>query len=152
MSLVVSSTTTLPLPIHIPDHELRIETARSGGPGGQNVNKVSSKVQLRWCIGASGVVSSEQKDQIRHALGSRINMYDEAMVDVDEERSQAQNRETAIGRLHELVEDALKPKKIRRPTRPTRASKERRLTEKKKVGERKRARQRIVPRTLLLVE
>lgn len=133
----------MPTPLHIPDNELRIETARSGGPGGQNVNKVSSKVQLRWLIGASGVVSLQDKDRIRHELASRINLADEVMVDVDGERSQAQNRAIAVARLHELVAEALKPRKIRRPTRPTRASKERRLALKKKTGERKRARQSV---------
>ena len=133
----------MPLPIHIPDNEFRIETARSGGPGGQNVNKVSSKVQLRWSIDTSGVFSFEEKGHIRRALASRINLADEVMVDVDAERSQAQNRDIAIARLHELVGGALKPRKIRRPTRPTRASKERRITEKKKVGERKRTRRSV---------
>lgn len=133
----------MPLPLNIPDNEFRIEATRSGGPGGQNVNKVSSKVQLRWLVGMSGVISLQEKDRIRHELASRINLADEVMVDVDEERSQAQNKGTAIARLHELVTGALKPKKIRRPTRPTRASKERRLVLKKKTGERKRARQSV---------
>lgn len=129
--------------IKIPDSELRIDTVRSSGPGGQNVNKVATKVHLRWSVGATNVVSQEQKDHLRLALVSRLNANDELMVDVDEERSQAQNREIAIRRLHELVTVALRPKKVRRPTRPTRASKERRLEEKKKVGERKWARKSI---------
>ena len=73
-------------------------------------------------------------------LSSRLNADDEIMVDVDEERSQAQNRQTAAERLQELVTVALTPKKVRRLTRQTHAAKERRLTEKKKAGERKRGR------------
>ena len=129
--------------INIPDHELRIETARSGGPGGQNVNKIESKVQLRWSVGESGIFDEREKERIRRVLTHRLNQDDEVMVDVEEERSQAQNRETAIARLHELVAAALAHKKIRRRTRPTRASKERRLTEKKKIAERKRGRREI---------
>ncbi|HYE59874.1 MAG TPA: alternative ribosome rescue aminoacyl-tRNA hydrolase ArfB [Candidatus Kapabacteria bacterium] len=126
--------------IRIPDQEIVIDTVRSSGPGGQNVNKVSSKVQLRWNVGQSSVVSFGQKELIRHALANRMNAEDEVMVDVDEERSQLQNRMIAIDRLQTLVNTALIPKKVRRATRPTRASKERRLDQKRKVGERKRAR------------
>lgn len=128
----------------IPDTELRIETTRSGGPGGQNVNKVASKVQLRFCVGASNVFSEEQKVQLRSTFGSRLNAEDEIMIDVDEERSQIQNRAIAIQRLHELVSAALQPTRIRRPTRPTFTAQERRLTEKKIIGERKRARRSII--------
>ena len=130
--------------INIPDHELRIETARSGGPGGQNVNKIESKVQLRWSVGESGIFDEREKERIRRVLTHRLNQDDEVMVDVEEERSQAQNRATAIARLQWLVADALAPKKIRRPTRPTRSSKERRLTEKKKTAEMKRGRKKVL--------
>jgi ribosome-associated protein len=127
----------------IPPSEFRVVSARSGGPGGQNVNKVESKVQLRWPVGASAVFSDAQKDRIRTALQNRINTEDELMIDVDEERSQAQNRDIAIVRLHALVAEAVKPKKTRKRTRPTKASKERRLFEKKKMAEKKRLRGRM---------
>lgn len=134
----------IPHKIQIPPYELRIETARSGGPGGQNVNKVESKVQLRWSVSASSVFEDAEKERIRRALSNRLNQEDEVMIDVDDERAQAQNRDIAIARLHKLVAQALQPKKLRRRTSPTRASKERRLTEKKKKAERKRGRRKMV--------
>lgn len=124
----------------IPESEYTIEAVTSSGPGGQNVNKVATKVQLRWNIGNSNVLTYEEKEAVRSQLENRINLEDELMVDVSEERSQAQNREAAIAKLHALVGAALKPRKIRRPTRRTFASHERRLGDKKQIGQKKRTR------------
>lgn len=125
----------------IPQSEYTIEFARAGGPGGQNVNKVSSKAQLRWCVGASLVLSDEQKERVREKLKNRLTNNDEILVTAEDERSQAQNREQVIARFQEMVAQALIIPKKRRPTKPTRSSKERRLQTKRIDSERKRFRQ-----------
>lgn len=114
----------------IPRHEITITFVRSSGPGGQNVNKVSSKVQLSWHIGQSSVVNEEQKQQIRAVLRRYVNTHDEIMLQADSSRSQYMNKEQAIARLEALVKQALVPKKKRKPTKPTRSSQEKRLREK----------------------
>lgn len=125
----------------IPPAEYTIEFARSGGPGGQNVNKVSSKAQLRWNVGASTVLSDEQKTRVREALKNRLTNEDEILVMAEDERSQAQNREQVIARFQELITQALHVPKKRRPTKPTRNSKEKRLQSKKIISARKKLRQ-----------
>lgn len=117
--------------MQIPQSELNITFARSSGAGGQNVNKVSSKVIIHWPVGKSAVFTDEEKARIRVKLANRINNEDELVVMSEEERSQLQNRESAIARLQMLVRQALLIPKKRRPTRPTRGSKLRRIESKK---------------------
>ncbi len=124
----------------IPRHEIHITFARSSGPGGQNVNKVSSKVQLSWHIGRSAAVNEDQKNMIRTTLGRYLNTHDEIMLHSDASRSQLMNKEQAIARLQVLVKQALVPKKKRKPTKPTRSSKEKRLREKSHVAKIKKGR------------
>ena len=114
----------------IPASEFKIHFVRASGPGGQNVNKVNTKAQLRWPVGESAVFSSEQKMRIRQKLATRLNKYDEIIVNCDDERSQAQNKAKAIVTLNHLVTNVLKIPKKRRPTKPTRSSKEKRLAGK----------------------
>lgn len=128
------------MPFIIPENELKFDFARSSGPGGQNVNKVSSKAQLRWQVGASAVFSPEQKELIRAGLRNRLNKNDEIIISVEDERSQLQNKEKAIERFNELLNKILTPVKKRKPTRPTLASKLRRLEEKSKISLKKKSR------------
>lgn len=124
----------------IPAAEFTIEFARSGGPGGQNVNKVSSKAQLRWKVGASAVLNDEQKNRVREVLKNRLTNEDEILVMAEDERSQPQNRDLVIARFEEMIADALKIPKKRRPTKPTRSSTEKRLLGKKIISQRKQLR------------
>lgn len=123
--------------------ELIIDFARSGGPGGQNVNKTATKAIVRWSVGKSRGFTDAQKNKIRHALRNRLNAQDEIIVSSSEERSQLQNKDRAIARLNNLVHKALVIKKSRRPTKPTRSSKLKRLESKTKRSLVKRARQKM---------
>lgn len=125
----------------IPPSEYTLEFARSGGPGGQNVNKVSSKAQLRFNVGASLVLTEAQKNRVRAVLKNRLTNNDEILVVAEDERSQVQNRDLVVTRFQELIAQALHIPKQRRPTRPTRSSKEKRLQSKKIMAERKQLRQ-----------
>lgn len=124
----------------IPESELRFDFSRSSGPGGQNVNKVSSKAQVRWHVGASQAFTDEQKTLIRAQAGKHLNKEDEIVLAAESERSQLQNKEEVVRRLRELVRVALTPRKKRRPTRVSRSQKRKRLEEKRLVGERKKSR------------
>ncbi|MSR84962.1 aminoacyl-tRNA hydrolase [Candidatus Uhrbacteria bacterium] len=126
--------------MQIPFSELQFQFTRSGGKGGQNVNKVSSKVQLRWNVFASSVFSDAQKFLIQQRLASRINQIGEVCLESDQERSQAQNKEWVIHELHRLITQALKPIKKRRATKATRSSQKKRLASKIKHGEKKASR------------
>lgn len=129
--------------MQIPENEFIITFARSGGKGGQNVNKTSTKVILHWPVWKSQVLSDEEKARVREKLANRINNEDELVIMSEEERSQPQNREIAIARLQTLVAQALHVPKKRRPTRPTRASKLKRLENKKRRAQAKTQRRNL---------
>lgn len=124
----------------IPEKEISESFSRSSGKGGQNVNKVSTKVELRWNVDASAAFSEQDKEKIKKALANRVNKNGDLIITAEEERSQIQNRQRAMEKLNKLVEEALKPEKERIPTKPTRSSKERRLEEKRRQGEKKKFR------------
>ena len=125
------------MPTIIPESELEISSARSSGPGGQNVNKVNSKAVLHWKVGESAVFDDQQKAVIRQALAGIINADDEIVLSEQQSRSWHQNRERIIERLNKKVAQALVPKKKRLPTQKPRGADERRLQDKKVQGRKK---------------
>jgi ribosome-associated protein len=115
----------------IPESELVEAFVRSGGPGGQNVNKVASKVELRWRPGESQALSQAQRARVVRKLATRLTTAGELIVTSERTRDQARNRDDARARLAAMVRAALARPKTRRPTKPTRASRERRLAGKR---------------------
>ncbi|HEX6904035.1 MAG TPA: alternative ribosome rescue aminoacyl-tRNA hydrolase ArfB [Thermoanaerobaculia bacterium] len=129
----------------IPDEEVTFTTSRSGGPGGQNVNKLETRVTLRFDLAGSGVLSEEQKARIRERLATRITKEGALLVTSQKHRTQAANRDAAAERLAELIREALREETPRKKTRPSRAAKARRLDEKRRQSQRKRERTARIP-------
>ena len=129
--------------IKIPENELSFKFIRSSGPGGQKVNKTATKVQARWNLDNSQILIEEQKNLVRSRLKNLLTKEGDIIIENDETRHQLQNRENAISRLNELVNQALKKKKKRIPTKPSKAAKKRRLEEKRRRSEIKKSRQKI---------
>lgn len=123
--------------------ELRFQTARSGGKGGQHVNKVETMVEAYWKVEDSVLFNEEEKQRLRQVLAGKMNEEGEVMLRCRETRSQAGNKAIVIEKMNELVRKALIKRKTRKATAPTRQSKEKRLESKKKVSEIKETRRRI---------
>ena len=134
------SALTVTSSVLIPADELVWTAVRSGGPGGQNVNKVATKVELRFDVARSTALSAAVKERLLARVAGRLDAEGKLFITADETRSQSRNLELARERLAELVRAALVPPKRRRSTRPTRASKERRLETKRQTAEKKRGR------------
>ncbi len=126
--------------IQIDEQELEFDFTRSTGPGGQNVNKVSTAVQLRFDISASKSLPEQLKQRLGRLAGKRMTSEGILIIEARQYRSQERNRQAALERLIRLIQQAAEPPKPRRKTRPTRASILKRLETKRKRSEIKRSR------------
>ncbi len=126
----------------IPAAELRESASRSGGPGGQHVNKTSTRVTLRWCAAESAALGDAQRARLLRRLGARLTRGGDLVVHARRFRSRGRNRELARERLAELVRQALATPKPRVPTARSRASRERALAAKRRRAQLKRTRRR----------
>ena len=121
----------------IPGSELSITASLSGGAGGQHVNKTNSKITLKWNLIGSPTLGSYRRNQLLGRLSDRLSKAGDLIVTAETHRSQKQNIETARQKLKIILEDALRPVKKRRPTKPSRSAKRKRLDSKKKRGQTK---------------
>jgi ribosome-associated protein len=128
--------------LQIDERELEIDFIRASGPGGQNVNKVASAVQLRFDVRASSL-PEDVKERLIRLAGSRMTGEGVLLIEAKRFRTQEQNREDAVQRLIELVRKSLTKPKARKKTKPTQAAKEERLKQKKRRGEIKKMRRSV---------
>lgn len=124
--------------------EFVFKTSRSGGKGGQNVNKVSSKVQIDFDIPHSALLSEEEKTILLEKLGDKLTTDGVLQVMAQDARSQLENKETALKKMYRLLNKCFEVKKKRKATKPTKSSIEQRIQSKKKLGEVKKMRQKKI--------
>ena len=124
----------------IPGRELIVRATRSGGPGGQHVNKSSTRVEIVWNVAHTTALDAESRDRVLARLSNRLDSEGNVRVVAAESRSQRHNRDAAAARLASVVAHALLVRARRRPTRPTAASKRQRLESKRRLSEKKRLR------------
>jgi ribosome-associated protein len=127
---------------HLLGNELEFTTSRSSGPGGQNVNKVNSKVTLRFDIRNSPVLTDDEKAILSHKLKSRMTIDGVLLLSSQDKRSQLQNKEEVVLKLEQLIAKAFEKKKPRKATKPSKAAKQDRINKKKIHSEKKKWRQR----------
>ena len=123
-------------------HEIGLSYARSGGPGGQHVNKTSTKVLLRWNLETSAALSEDQRERVRRKLAARLTEDGELLVTSERYRDQSRNVDDAVAKFAQLLRDALHVPRKRKATKPTRSSQKRRMDAKRRRGDIKRQRRR----------
>lgn len=122
------------------DGELQFQMSRSSGPGGQNVNKVNSKVTLVFNVPQSAILSDEEKLELNTKLAHKLDSEGNIQIQSQEKRSQLQNKEIAVRKFYEMIGKAFQRKKIRKASKPSKSAIEKRLKEKKVQSEKKRIR------------
>jgi len=126
----------------IPLHELQFRATRASGPGGQHVNKTSTRIEVLWDVSRTPVLTDAERHRVLHKLANRLDAEGLLRVAADERRSLSQNRAAAIERLETLVDHARRIPKPRKPTKPTAAAKRARMQEKRRRANLKRDRDR----------
>ena len=123
--------------LRVPTSEFKITFVRSGGPGGQNVNKVETKAVLRWPVVDSPSLPEDVKARFRKRYAGRISKDGDLVMNCDEFRDQPRNRTAVLDRLRGMLSNIARPPKTRRPTKPSRASQRRRVDAKKRNAKKK---------------